>query len=221
MRAHNATALHWHRAKRLVGEVHEVHIWHDAPADGPAADAGAAFVKAEGFHELTHIAVGARVIYTVTANKSTGATNSKLAVVTGIELGAAPPEVRLPEGTKWVQSVKLMLLDTGKDATATRSVNKSGYHERCEMRKATFPIQLAYAMTAHRRQALGVPCAGAECELAACLPACLPACGAAPAGTWRPAPPTAVRAAAAAPASLPSVHACLARATAPAAKAPP
>jgi hypothetical protein len=152
VRRHNATALLWHQRKHLLGsEVYEVHLQHDAPADGPAAAAAREFVARPNFHELTHVAVGARVIYNTTDDKSTGATNSAQGVVVEVITGDAPEGMQLPAGVPWVQAVHV-LLDSGEPVIAERSIFKNAHPFGVPVHKATFPIQLAYAMTAHRAQ---------------------------------------------------------------------
>ncbi len=153
MRKHNATALRWHQRRRLLGgPILEVHMAHNAPTTGAAAAAAQAFAAKPGFHELTHIAVGARVIFNTTDNKSTGATNSKQGTVQEVHTGMPPPGVQAPPlGQPWVTHV-LVKLDDGGVATVERSIFERAHPNGVPIYRATFPIQLAYAMTAHRAQ---------------------------------------------------------------------
>jgi hypothetical protein len=80
--AHNSTALQWHSQHGdLVGqELYNVHMQHNAGDD--ASDTAAAargkkyWLKEPGFHHLQQVAIGARVIFGKTINKTTGQTNS-------------------------------------------------------------------------------------------------------------------------------------------------
>ncbi len=73
VKANNETILHWHHDQGLLGgPVYKVHMWHNAPSTGPAARGAAGFVKQPNFHELTSVAVGARIVYNTTDNKKVG-----------------------------------------------------------------------------------------------------------------------------------------------------
>ncbi len=70
MRANNETVLQWHHDQGLLGgPVHKVHMWHNAPATGPAVEGARRFINKPNFHELTSVAVGARIVYHTTDNK--------------------------------------------------------------------------------------------------------------------------------------------------------
>jgi hypothetical protein len=156
VRAHNATALHWHRQQRTVGNVvYPVHMQHDAGAAGPAAATAAAKWLADpDFHDLTHVAIGARVMFVATVDKAKGTTNSAMGTVIAIRLAAAAPSgMVLPEGERWVKAVKVKLDGPGdRCAWVRRTTTATHYHQGKPIVKRTFPIILAYAMTAHRAQ---------------------------------------------------------------------
>ncbi len=144
MRRHNHTMLQWHHRRGNVGEVYPVHLKHDSPMDGPLAATAKDFREAPGFQELTHVALGARVIYNTTDCKATGATNSKPGTVTAVHLGEPPEGVALPEGERWVEALSVQL-EGGNNVRVTRSVHDTKYPMGCKMRRSTFPVQLAYA----------------------------------------------------------------------------
>jgi hypothetical protein len=75
VRACNDTILQWHQEQGLLGgPVYKVHMWHNAPATGPAARGAKEFIDQPNFHELTSVAVGARIVYNTTDNKLVGVT---------------------------------------------------------------------------------------------------------------------------------------------------
>ena len=176
VRAHNTTALEWHRAQGLLGSpIYAVHMQHDAgsAANAKAAKGAAAFVKQEGFHDLTHVAVGARVMYVSTVNKASGATNSKQGTIVGIKFADAWPEGMQPQpGQQWVESLKVVLDGgSGKEITVRRCIWRATTCHSQQFSKRTFPLILAYAMTAHR-WAPASPVA----TLPSLAPCALPAC---------------------------------------------
>lgn len=70
MRANNETVLQWHHDQGLLGgPVYKVHMWHNAPGTGPAVEGARRFINKPNFHELTSVAVGARIVYHTTDNK--------------------------------------------------------------------------------------------------------------------------------------------------------
>ena len=156
VRAHNKTVLRWLIDNgHLAGPAYEVLMAHNVPAGdaSPAERAAQAFLKEDpDFHELTSVAVGARVIWFQTDDKATGATNSKLGEVVEIVWGDPPEAMALPPSTKWVRALRVRLQGTGAVVTVDRSRAAHGYPYGQTLRKSTFPIMLAYAMTAHRAQ---------------------------------------------------------------------
>jgi hypothetical protein len=148
----NNRALQWQARQGLPkGPVYPVHRWHDAPADGPVAQRAQEFVNQPNFFELTHVALGARVIFNVTDCKRTGATNSKTGVVEAIVFGEPPEEVSLPAGERWLQQLHVRL-DTDQLVTVDRSIVKTIHPNRVPVSKHTMPIMLATAQTGHRAQ---------------------------------------------------------------------
>jgi hypothetical protein len=126
----------------LQGPVLEVDMVHNAAGVLPATDA---WLNDPKFHELTHVAVGARVVYKSTVNKATGATNSKMGTVNAIKMvGTSASEVHSLS----------VLLDgpEGRSVTVTRSMVSTTHRNGRAITKKTFPIVLGYAITAHRAQ---------------------------------------------------------------------
>ena len=129
---------------------------HDAPpldTTSPGSRAMHAFLQQDpDFHNLTAVAVGARVVWWETQNKAAGATNSKLGTVESITFGHAPPSMGLPPGYPWVEALQVKVEDSSKPIIVTRSVTRQAWPHGTGVYKSTFPIMLAYAMTAHRAQ---------------------------------------------------------------------
>ena len=66
-------------------------------------------------------------------------------------LAPAPPCAGDAAGP-WVHAISVRLWDTGRVVRVTRSVAHQWYHHQHACSKRTFPLLLAYAMTAHRCQ---------------------------------------------------------------------
>jgi hypothetical protein len=148
----NNKVLLWQEQQGLLkSPVFPVHRWHDAPTTGPVAERAKEFVDRPNFFELTHVAVGARVIYNTTDCKRTGATNSKQGTVEGVVFGEAPEEVSLPPGERWVEALQLRL-DTGQLVTVDRSITKTIHPHSVPVSKHTWPVMLSAAQTGHRAQ---------------------------------------------------------------------
>jgi hypothetical protein len=103
-----------------------------------------------GFHLLTHVAKGCRVVYSSTVCKATGATNSALGTVQDVLLGPPPPGEDPSE--PWVQALKVKLDLGGRVVTVSRTVQYTTRRHDRSYTKATFPLLLGYAITAHRAQ---------------------------------------------------------------------
>ena len=144
MASHNATCLRWHHAHGSVtGPLYEVAMEHNAgPGTTMALDDP--WLTNDKFHELTVVAVGARVVYKTTTSKATGQTTSKLGTV---------QRVNLAPGTQHVQSL-VVLLDGPERRTVTvsRCLVSTTHRHGHPITKKTFPLLLAYAVTAHRAQ---------------------------------------------------------------------
>ena len=153
MCAHNATALKWHEQQGLLGSpVYNVYMQHDG-AQAKPVNVGhvSTWLRQQDFHVLTHVAVGARVMYTTNSCKATGATNSKQGTVVDIIFAEQWPEGMQPPtpGERWVESLRVAL-DGGKTVTARRSLMDNTCRNIQVFSKRTFPLMLAYAMTAHK-----------------------------------------------------------------------
>lgn len=153
---HNRTALMWHCDKGdLKGQlVHKVHMQHNAAAAGPAAAHRIRpWLNTPHFHNLKQVAEGARVIFDKTVNKSTGQTNSAVGTVTAIHWADEPPEgVQLPAGKRWIEKLSVQLPSRDKPSMVSRSKLVYTHRDGMQFSKRTFPLLLAYAMTAHRCQ---------------------------------------------------------------------
>ncbi|WIA28669.1 hypothetical protein OEZ86_011205 [Tetradesmus obliquus] len=148
VRRHNVQALKWHHANNpaVSGPVYRVDMQHDAHRHRHMQP----WLAKPGFHLLTNVAQGCRVVYTSTVCKTTGATNSALGTVEEVVLGPPPPCA--DPGQPWVQALKVRLDLGGRLVTVTRSVQRTTRRQDQDFTKATFPLLLGYAITAHRAQ---------------------------------------------------------------------
>lgn len=156
VRIHNNTALLWHRDHgNLQGPVYDVAMDSNAnEASQEARHAAQAWLYRPNFHLLKRVAQGCKVIYTTTTNKQTGATNSATGTVVEVLLADTPPDTCPPahQHKPWVKALRIQLHDTGKTVRVTRTRVASQTTHGHTFTKKTFPVMLAYAMTAHRCQ---------------------------------------------------------------------
>lgn len=153
VRAHNETALQWHSQHNpnVTGPIYDVALQHNCPdLLSTSAQPVQQWLRRHGFHHLTKVARGCRVMYTTTTNKASGATNSAMGTVVDIELGEAPPGH--PTDQPWVKAIMVRLDATQRTVRVTRTVNSSTRRDGMQYSKDTFPLTLGYAMTAHRCQ---------------------------------------------------------------------
>lgn len=144
----------WNRRRgNITGRVYSVTLTHDAfDPDGGVTAAAQSWVDMGGFHHLTQVGVGCRVVFNATTNKSTGAINSAMGTVVDVEIGEPPAHHVDPgDGSPWVAAVAVQL-DSGRRVRVTRSVTKTTHRDGRAFTKRTFPLLLGYAMTAHRAQ---------------------------------------------------------------------
>ena len=95
-------------------------------------------------HTLTHVAKGARVVLTNNVNKKRGMVNSARGIVEDI--------VEDIDGT--IVKIMVKLDVSGQVVPISRSVYYRKFHKGQEYYKRTFPLQLGYAITAHRCQGM-------------------------------------------------------------------
>lgn len=148
VRRHNEQALRWHMANNpaVTGPVYAVQMQHNAHGCGHMQQ----WLKHPGFHLLTSVAQGCRVVYTTTVCKATGATNSAMGTVEEVVLGPPPPGEASQQ--PWVQALKIRLDVSNKLVTVGRTVQHTTRRQDKDFIKATFPVVLGYAITAHRAQ---------------------------------------------------------------------
>jgi ATP-dependent exoDNAse (exonuclease V) alpha subunit len=60
--------------------------------------------------------------------------------------------MQLPQGSRWVSNLTVKLQTSGKEVTVSRSKHQYTFRNQQQYTKKTFPLMLAYAMTAHRFQ---------------------------------------------------------------------
>ncbi len=144
VRAHNVTALAWHLAKgKLDSAIYPVQMQHDA-GNMATNNNVRQWLEDDGFHDLTHVAVGARVMYLSTVNKARGETNSRFGTVVGITLADQAPEgMQVPAGQRWVESITVRLDgEAGRTVTVRRSTMRITHRHGRAFSKTTFPLIL-------------------------------------------------------------------------------
>lgn len=139
---HNADILH-----RLCGE-HVVPVLLDFRREKitmPSTHAPEPiqhWLVKPGFHTLPSVAVGAPVMFTT--NFLGKASNSDIGTVIDLEFDDSEPAMLL--------KVFVRLHHNNATVQVSRTVKETQRHNFLEYSKATFPLQLAYAMTAHKAQ---------------------------------------------------------------------
>lgn len=98
----------------------------------------------DDFHELQTVAVGARVMITRNLDLAAGAANGALGTVTAIEWNN--------KRSKDIKAIRVRLDTHHRTVRVTRSSYTATYHDGHRYWKSTFPLRLAYAITAHSAQ---------------------------------------------------------------------
>jgi hypothetical protein len=93
------------------------------------------------FHRLVAFAVGAPVVFTRTVNKNALATNQAAGTVT---------DFNVSDGT--VSSISVRIASSGETISVSRSDVNNQPHNGLTVWRKTFPLELGYAVTAHRIQ---------------------------------------------------------------------
>lgn len=106
----------------------------------------------EHFHDMSCVAVGARVLMLVNADLFMGAVNGALGVVSNVvyATGECASDGVLAEGV--VKHIIVRVSHTDELYQCSRSHVEYHYHDGICYRKSTFPLSLAYAMTGHKAQ---------------------------------------------------------------------
>jgi ATP-dependent exoDNAse (exonuclease V) alpha subunit len=136
----NSKALQWHLQHGFLGS--------DIYAVSPDTDAWmCADIKSwvEKHHLLTSVAVGAPVVFNFNTRKSIGCVNSARGVVSAVHTDL---------GGEHVEALTVKLVATGRQVTVRRTVVKRMWHDGHSFFLKTFPLQLAYAVTAHKSQGM-------------------------------------------------------------------
>lgn len=104
------------------------------------------WLQKQNFHLLPLICVGARVALTRNLDLRKGATNGAVGTVVSINFSTRG------KYKDDISSIVVQLDCTGKQVSVYRSVQAHRAFGTFQVRKQTFPLQLAYAMTAHKAQ---------------------------------------------------------------------
>jgi len=127
-------------------KVHKVELTTNVPLRNKRA---ANWLAAAGFHTLTSVAVGARVMLTHNRDIRRGAVNGATAVVTKIEYGPYPPSCWYaghPQQT--IVAVHIKLSHSGEVLRVGRTKNAYFWDAGgVRYKKASFPLAPAYAIT--------------------------------------------------------------------------
>jgi hypothetical protein len=140
--AWNKLFLFWMMEKfpDIVPKVYEVHLLHNVPTDYKE---GRRWVTNAKHHQLQEVSVGARMMVTENIDVPNGVANSATCTCTNI--------ITDNDGVvQWVVAE----LDKPKDKMVTfgRSSVKRKYLGKHRLVKRSFPLTLAYALTAHKCQ---------------------------------------------------------------------
>lgn len=108
----------------------------------------------KGFHNITHAALGARVIMDVNEDLYSGAVNGAFGVVSDAVFmdGTRAKGHVVPCVWPTVKSLEVTIQHTGVMRKITRSVTAYKHHRGQRFTKRTFPLALAYAITGHKSQ---------------------------------------------------------------------
>ena len=127
-------------------DIHRVEMTSNARLDNPRV---AKWMAETGFHTLTTVAVGARVMLTHNRDITAGAVNGATGVVTRLEYGPYPRACQYAgHPAKTLLGVHVRLDHTGQVFRFGRSKSAYFYDTGAtKYVKSTFPLTLAYAMT--------------------------------------------------------------------------
>jgi ATP-dependent DNA helicase PIF1 len=145
--AWNERALLWHADNHhLEGPLHMVAPHTDSEDVPELKD----WVRRQAKAGLSWVAKGARVVFTYNINKAKGCCNSVPAVVTEVHVASRDngDSQDLPEAVTAIT----VRLSSGKQVRLTRTIKAYTWYGGRIYYVAMFPLQLAYAMTAHKCQ---------------------------------------------------------------------
>jgi ATP-dependent DNA helicase PIF1 len=143
----NTAMLH----KAVTSQVHNVGVLSNTGGDSNSGE----WLRNSTFHTLTQVAVGARVMLTCNGGAvAPGSVNGSCGTVVGLEYGPVPDKYKYPgQSATALMTVLVRMDDTGQVQAIRRTKYGSLFvTERHVFCKATFPLQLAYAITGHKSQ---------------------------------------------------------------------
>jgi hypothetical protein len=141
--AYNELVLNWmsKNNSKIVGRIFYVEPHHNLTLDEQIQLKK--WFKNRRHNSLTKIAIGARVMITKNINLARKMANGATGVVQDV----------IQQGGKVVK-ILVKLDSDGKVVTITRSNHYTCYHNNRRLHKDTFPLILAYAITAHKCQGM-------------------------------------------------------------------
>ncbi len=139
--AHNLAILE-HLHGSTVGPIMPCPMLHNVDDRDALVLLDEPFLRKPGFHTLPCVAVNARVSVTDNVCLPRGAANGAMGVVTDLKKGS--------DGH--VDRILVRLDATGNTVTFSRSITRYRLLNGTRYFKSTFPLCLAYAITAHRAQ---------------------------------------------------------------------
>jgi ATP-dependent DNA helicase PIF1 len=137
--------------RAVKDKVRTVGILSNAGGDTAAGE----WLRDHSFHTLTEVALGARVMLTCNGGMvAPGSVNGSCGTVMGLEYGKVPEKYKYPgQAAEVLMTVLVRMDDTGQVQAIRRTKYSSLYvTEQHMFSKATFPLQLAYAITGHKSQ---------------------------------------------------------------------
>jgi hypothetical protein len=135
--------------KVVTSDIHEVGVLTDANADSHTVE----WLCDKSFHTLCEVALGARVMLTCNGGLlNPGVFNGSCGTVVGLEYGTVPDRYKhVSRPSESLMSILVRMDHTGQVHAIHRTkYGKKYVADQRMFSKATFPLQLAYAISVYR-----------------------------------------------------------------------
>jgi ATP-dependent exoDNAse (exonuclease V) alpha subunit len=145
--AYNKDFLHW-LAKthpNIVSNVTAVHMQTNAPSEGEVHQQLTKWIYEKDFHLLPYVAIGAKVVIRENISKRNGVVNGALGTI-----------VHVAVEDKQVKHIYVQVHNTKTVVRFKRTLSHTKWHKGIKYYKSTFPLALAYAITAHKAQGMTI-----------------------------------------------------------------